>query len=226
MYSIRPNLVIGFHGCDTKTYQSLLNQSDEIIVSEKPYDWLGHGMYFWENNYDRALEWAKDKHKRKEIDEPAVIGAILHIGYCLDLLDSRFIKVLQEYYKPMEAEYLILNKELPQNRNLRHDIHKDKILRELDCTTIEYMHQTILETIIEETKLKGFSIKRMFDSSRGGFTEGGPAFPGAGIYEKSHIQICIRNPNCIKGFFLPRKEKIFNPEDILKELKNHIKIKK
>lgn len=27
---------------------------------------------------------------------------------------------------------------------------------------------------------------------------------GAGIKEKSHIQICVRNTNCIKGYFLPR----------------------
>ncbi len=26
--------------------------------SKNDYDWLGLGMYFWENNYDRTLEWA------------------------------------------------------------------------------------------------------------------------------------------------------------------------
>jgi hypothetical protein len=36
--------------------------------------------------------------------------------------------------------------------------------------------------------------------------EGGEAFPGSGIQLKSHIQICVRNPNSILGFFLPRKE--------------------
>jgi len=52
---------------------------------------------------------------------------------------------------------------------------------------------------------KGFSAYKNFDSARGLFTEGCPAFPGAGIQKKNHIQICIRNNNCIKGFFLPRK---------------------
>jgi hypothetical protein len=36
-----------------------------------------------------------------------------------------------------------------------------------------------------------------------GILEGDPIYPGAGVYEKSHIQTCFRNPNCIKGFFLP-----------------------
>jgi len=56
---------------------------------------------------------------------------------------------------------------------------------------------------------KGFSEYRYFDTIRGIFTEGGPVFEGAGIQLKNHIQVCIRNLNCIKGFFIPRKESKF-----------------
>jgi hypothetical protein len=45
----------------------------------------------------------------------------------------------------------------------------------------------------------------MFDSVRGVFWEGRELYPNAGFREKDHIQICIRNPNCIKGFFYPRE---------------------
>ena len=37
------------------------------------------------------------------------------------------------------------------------------------------------------------------------FIEGDPIYPDAGFNERTHIQICIINPNCIKGIFLPRK---------------------
>ncbi len=57
MYDIKPNLIIGFHGCDASVRDKLLNDPDEIIISREPYDWLGHGMYFWENNFERALQW-------------------------------------------------------------------------------------------------------------------------------------------------------------------------
>jgi hypothetical protein len=63
MYDLRPQLVIAFHGCDRRVRDRLLNYPDNIVISQKPYDWLGHGMYFWENNYDRALRWAEDKKK-------------------------------------------------------------------------------------------------------------------------------------------------------------------
>jgi len=224
MYSIRPNLVIGFHDCDAETCSALLTAPTKIIYSDKPYDWLGHGMYFWENNYDRALQWAKDKKARGDIKTPAVIGAVLYLGHCLDLLDSQFVKMIKGYYKPLVARYEILNEELPQNKDLNQDRYKDKIFRELDCTLIEFMHSAILEQIIDEKKEKGYSEFKLFDSSRGVFTEGGPAYPGAGILEKSHIQICVRNPNCIKGFFLPRKEKEFSSESLIKE--QNIRFKK
>ena len=46
--------------------------------------------------------------------------------------------------------------------------------------------------------------KRDYDSVRGVFWEGKPLYPNAGFAEKNHIQICVCNPNCIKGYFLPR----------------------
>jgi hypothetical protein len=73
------------------------------------------------------------------------------------------------------------------------------------------MHDQYLAQARSEIEEKGFTNGKIFDSTRGVFTEGGPAFEGAGLFEKSHIQICIRNPNCILGFFLPRKEIDFIP---------------
>lgn len=35
------------------------------------------------------------------------------------------------------------------------------------------------------------------------FVEGGEAFPGSGIAAKSHVQIAVRNADCIRGLFHP-----------------------
>ena len=206
MYNTRPGLLIGFHGCEADTRDSLLKNPDTIRKSEKPYDWLGNGMYFWENNADRALQWAKDKKKRGEIETPAVIGAVLDLGYCFDLTDTRFILMLKAYHSVLAQTYKDAGEELPRNKDLRDDKQKDKILRELDCKVIEFMHDQIIHQVAEDIAEKGYSEYKLFDSARGAFMEGGPAFDGAGIAEKTHIQLCIRNLNCIKGLFLPRKE--------------------
>ncbi|NDP22972.1 MAG: hypothetical protein GZ091_18115 [Paludibacter sp.] len=95
---------------------------------------------------------------------------------------------------------------MPKYRIAKADVHHDKILCELNCSVIEFMHHTIEAQIKKDIAENGFSTFKKFDSMRGVFTEGGPAFDGAEIQLKRHIQICIRNPNSIKGFFLPRKE--------------------
>ena len=209
MYNSRSNLIIGFHGCDEKVQKSLLNQPNKIQGSDKPYDWLGHGMYFWENNFERALQWAKDKERKGKIVKAAVVGAVISLDYCFDLTDTNFINQLTQYFELMKDEYNQINKELPENKNVKQDKNKDLLLRDLDCAVIEFMHQRITEEIGKDLKEKGFSDYKVFDSIRGLFTEGGAAFPGAGIQKKNHIQICMRNNNCIKGFFLPRKNITF-----------------
>jgi hypothetical protein len=99
----------------------LVNNPQYIEISEKPYDWLGHGFYFWENNIQRAIEWADDKFRKGLIHQPSVVGAVI-------------------------------------------------------------------------------------------------TFTGAGILEKNHIQICVRNLNSIKGFFVPRVETDFIKWNINKYL--------
>lgn len=201
MYSSRSIPLIGFHGCDESIAQHLLLNPKKVKISEKPFDWLGHGFYIWENNYNRALLWAKDKEKKGEIHKASIIGVVFTLDYCLDLIDSEFIQMLSVYYGLMQKDFLRIGKDLPKNKDVKEDEHKDLLIRELDCAVIQYLHQKIKE----EIELDRTTILKEFDSVRGVFTEGGPAFPGAGVQKKSHIQICIRNMDCIKGFFLPRK---------------------
>ena len=210
MYDIKPNLIIGFHGCEASVRDGLLNNPHEIKISREPFDWLGHGMYFWENNYERALQWAQDKKRRGAIKEPAVIGAVLFLGYCCDFLDKKYIQLLAQSFAVMMEYYSESGKVLPRNKDLPNDLHKDKIMRHLDCAAIEFMHDGIFVQAQRDIKIKGYSDYKIFDTTRGVFTEGGPAFQGAGLFAKSHIQICVRNPNCIQGFFKPRKELDFS----------------
>ncbi len=86
MYSNLPNLVLAFHGCDEETYKKVLYDNEPLLPSINSYDWLGNGIYFWENSFLRAQEWAisyceRDykKHPDKEKKKPAVIGAVISL---------------------------------------------------------------------------------------------------------------------------------------------------
>ncbi|MRG48587.1 hypothetical protein GFS24_25950 [Chitinophaga sp. SYP-B3965] len=209
MYNVKPNLIFGFHGCDAQVRDSLLKNPDVIRISKEPFDWLGHGMYFWENNIERAMQWAIEKKRRGTIKDPAVIGAILNLGYCCDFLDSHFIETLKDSHQLMSAFYNQNGISLPVNKNAPNDANNDKLLRELDCAVIEFMHEGKDIQAKRDLSTHGFLKNLPFDSTRSVFTEGAPAYEGAGIHDKNHIQICIRNMNCIKGFFIPRSKTNF-----------------
>ena len=66
-------------------------------------------------------------------------------------------------------------------------------VRFLDCAVIETVHQA--------RQQQG---KQPFDTVRGFFLEGRELYSGAGIRELDHIQICVRSPKQIIGYFLPR----------------------
>lgn len=65
-----------------------------LKASENDYDWLGKGFYFWENNYERALDFAKSPPGSKRIAKPSVLGAVLDLGYCLDPTETRYLQLV------------------------------------------------------------------------------------------------------------------------------------
>lgn len=61
MYTRRSGLILGFHGCDKSIRDRVVNESGFMLKkSENDYDWLGHGIYFWENHHERALHFAEE----------------------------------------------------------------------------------------------------------------------------------------------------------------------
>jgi hypothetical protein len=197
MYSRRHNLILGFHGCDLSVRDRVVRLEEPQKYEKNDYDWLGNGYYFWENNNLRALEFAHEMKSypnyKDKIKNPSVLGAIIDLGYCLDLLDSSFIKLLKEIYDIIKEESQNKHIELPKNTSFNNN--NDLPLRKLDCLVIETLHKYYSE-------IKGIE----FDTVRSGFFEGDPLYDTSGFKTKNHIQICVRNSNNIKGYFIPREK--------------------
>jgi hypothetical protein len=43
------SLAIGYHGCDRNLAGRIVAGETELKPSENAWDWLGHGIYFWED---------------------------------------------------------------------------------------------------------------------------------------------------------------------------------
>jgi len=190
VYSKYPHLVLGFHGTDEKIADKVIQKKETLEYKNNPYDWLGHGVYFWESNPERAMEYACELQKRGKLNKPAVVGAVLDLGNCLNLLDSKYLSFVKSAYKFYSDFCQKENILIARNKDIGGS--SDLLLRHLDCAVIETLHG-----MRNDEKLDAFS------SVRGAFLEGAPLYENAGFKEKNHIQICIRNPNCIKGLFYP-----------------------
>ena len=73
MFNTRPSVVYGFHGLDRDIALKILNGKEDFIHSTNEYDWLGPGIYFWENNYERAKQWAEDASRSKRSSVGSVV---------------------------------------------------------------------------------------------------------------------------------------------------------
>jgi hypothetical protein len=183
------SLVLGFHGCDESIALNIVTAREHQRPSENEYDWLGNGLYFWEDSSARALKWAIVEAERKDgkISRPAVLGAIIDLGNCLNLIDAEHLELVRLAHKT----YLDLCRvaELPPAQN------KGKELR------ARYLDKAVFETL---HKLRHKEGKEPFDTVRAFFVEGEPLYENAGLHSLDHVQICVRNPNNIVGYFLPR----------------------
>ena len=187
--------MLGFHGCDLSVAESVFQGRAVLHPSRNDYDWLGEGIYFWEHSPGRALEYVTHlkSNPRKtgpQIAEPAVIGALIDLGHCLNLLDSKFLKVVADGYLGLIESTQSSGVDLPTNRAA--GIQGSLLLRDLDCAVINYVHQSRSDEGLPA-----------FDTVRSVFIEGDPLYPTAGFYSKNHIQLCVRNRDCIKGYFRP-----------------------
>jgi len=167
--------VVAYHG--TTAYQA------DRLVGGHPFkpsgntdDWLGGGIYFWEYAPKQAWWWAR---KFKNFDKPAVVGAMIRLGNCLDLLDPENVQLLKGLHAAMMKKWQQTGAVIPQNGNQ----HKN-----LDCAILNHFYTLASDTTrpIDTTRavyVPTESAKRVWKRSW--------------IYEEAHIQICVRSPQNI-----------------------------
>jgi hypothetical protein len=188
MHRLTTTFVLGYHGCDESVAAKLV-AGEAFVPSRNDYDWLGDGIYFWEANPRRGLEFAEEvrarEGQRTTIGTPAVVGAVIDLRLCLDLSTSPGAMEVKGAYKSLESVMRSAGQPMPANRGGR-----DLVLRDLDRAVIEHLHAV----------RRGDGLPEI-DTVRAFYFEGDRLFPDAGFFEKTHVQICVRHPDCIHGVF-------------------------
>jgi hypothetical protein len=166
----QPDLVmLGFHGTSADVGRQIINEQ-RMIPSTHEYEWLGHGVYFWEDDPVRAWKWAQDRFPGKDL---TVVKARILRGTCLITANSAhgvLIKKAEAFLVDREAQEGRL---LPLNRGSRSD---------RDCAVLNFLYEN-LDTQIDTVRAPFHEGRARYDSSR--------------FQEKDHVQVCVRNPKCI-----------------------------
>jgi hypothetical protein len=191
------SFILGYHGCEKSVAEAVVSGNADLNASGSDFDWLGKGVYFWEADPKRAKEWAEWRVSRGDYVDPTVIGAVIDLGNCLDLTTRKDLELVKSSYEIYCDEQWRAKLEIAVNLDSKGDPNEDRLLRYLDCAVINYLHYMI-------GQWKTGPVLDPFDSVRGMFTEGGDLYEGAGFKEKTHSQISVINPDCIKGYFIPR----------------------
>jgi hypothetical protein len=196
LHTLSTAFVLAYHGCDRSVANRLVD-GEPFRFSDNDYDWLGSGVYFGESNPRRALRWAEEMKSRglpvsAPVGDPSVVGAVVDMGFCLDLLTESGIAAAKDAYYALQWAADKGGITLPENEG-----GEDLLLRRLDCAVINTLH--------EIRKDQG---KPAFDSVRGVFLEGKPIYRASGFREKTHIQICVRNLSMIKAAFRVTQEQM------------------
>lgn len=188
LYQRHPSFVLGFHGTEkTLVDKVVAGKTNHFSQSVGKNEWLGHGIYFWENDPQRGIEWAQSGNAKKKIKEAGVAGAIIDLGLCLDLTTRMGLDEVAEAYATLSDIYAKTGEKLPTNEG-----GEDKFKRELDCQVIQTLHMYRSENGLQP-----------YDSVRASFPEDAPLYKGASFRKRNHIQLAIINTNCIKGYFCP-----------------------
>ena len=181
--------LIGYHGCDRTIAEGVLSNKVHLKQSANSYDWLGPGIYFWVDSPERGYAWAVEQSSRRnsKVKSPYVIGAFIHPGLCLNLTDYGVMGEIQTAYKYLKQFSDKAGSSLPKNKDPQDGIF---LMRHLDCAVMKTVH-----ALREEAKMMSYS------TVYGVFEEGGILYEGSAFKEKTHVQLAVRDTDCILGYF-------------------------
>lgn len=191
--------VVGYHGTGLSSALRIVNRVEDFRKSERDFDWLGRGIYFWEYAPKQALRWAERRQRKYQAKqnktsddivratEPlAVVACMIRLGFCLDLTDPDNIEYLEDIFITYKKSIESYGYSLPKN---------DRHIRKLDCSVFEYAYDVVEQSV---------PISRV-DTARGIYVPKDGTkrvWDGSWISRDTHVQLCVRNQSNILGAWL------------------------
>ncbi len=162
--------VTGFHGTSRASSGSIL--ANGFDLSRNEYDWLGEGVYFFQDAPLRARDWARERFGR----EAAVVMATIDLDGCMDLLDIGWQENLTETF-----------------HLLKSDARRSGVTLPVQSKGAHRLDASVVDATVDMLRKKGQIVR----SVRAAFVEGQPLYPGSALHGRTHIQIAVRDESAI-----------------------------
>ena len=183
--------IYGYHGTTTESAKRIIKQG--FAQSRQGYDWLGDGIYFWQDAPERAWEWAKNLSKRRG-EKPAVVGVKIrfNIGQqegntqYVDLLDIPWEKRIGSTFRRLKRDFELQGLALPKQTTGAH--------------RLDYQ---VVNSLVEDLDREGIKVLAM----RAAFQEGIPIFEESALHNRSHVQIAVRDEGIIIEKWIERRRR-------------------
>lgn len=179
--------VVAFHGTRKSAAEKLISGT-AFGKSENDDDWLGHGIYFWEYAPQQAWWWAE---RRYGAADAAVVGSLVRLGRCIDLLDPSNASLLVAAHAELDEALTSAGQTIKHNANT----HKYR-----DCAVFNYLFAKL-----EQSNILVESARAVFVPLKAG--KGLPRlWARSGVFRGAHIQLSVREPNNILAVWPVRRD--------------------
>ncbi|WP_431258953.1 hypothetical protein ACQ86G_01270 [Roseateles chitinivorans] len=192
-------LIIAYHGCDITVRDRLVKgHLPRLTPSSNRYDWLGEGVYFFEGDAQRAMEFAEAACLQsskllsaRPIVTPSVAGVILCVWRCWDMTTVGGRQDYLEAHDELRKVVSATGRSMPINRSA-DALDEETLIRGLDCA--------VFNMGPEMREREGLGPVQLL---RAAFYQGRPILDGSEFRVGTHLQLALRDPQCVIGWFLP-----------------------
>ena len=207
--------VIGYHGTGLAAALRIITRVAPFRPSRRDFDWLGRGVYFWEYAPQQALRFARIRQRqyqkkpnktaeviRRATEPLAVVGCMIRLGNCFDLLEPDNVEYLQQIFVEYKKDMELLGMALPRNT---------RKYRKLDCAVFEYTYKFIHADMPNHP----------IDTARAVYVPTGGerrVWERSWISRDAHIQLCVRNPVHLLGTWLHHPQEL-EVKDVLESFR-------
>lgn len=180
--------VIGYHGTSRSVAERVVLHQEPIQAHDRPHDWMGRGVYYWEHAPKQAWRFAEIRRRQRRWKEPvAVIASMIRLGFCFDLLDPDNTLLLKQFHDDYVEACAAEGRTVPENT---------RRWKYLDNAVFNYACGRIAEVNTQAGN------SHRVDTCRGVYVPSGDSgrlWRGSWVQHGAFIQLLVRNPECIMG---------------------------